>query len=265
MKNTLFKVLAEVQNLLVKAVKQALTACIGAKQIKTLTAIVATIALVGVTVGCENKKNKSNFIFVNKTMKTLLTSLLLLPCFVTICWAQKEIKPQNDFEGLTVFRLHDIPDSLKTTEQKELMVKLLRIIHTNIEFRGDSMAFLLDVDSFLNEGLPLSAYLEYKDFVIEINTLSRQFISACGGQLLLSEFALINEEYRTHFANNPFGYIPLLEFRTFMHPTKEFTTGPRARIEILSHDDVIFSADSLSTPQVENLLPARKMLDLKED
>ena len=169
-------------------------------------------------------------------MKTLVTSLILLVSCVMICLAQEEIEKQSDFEGLTVFRLHDIPDSLKTPEQKELMVKLLRIIHTNIEFRGDSMAFLLDVDRFLNEGLPLSAYLEYKNFVDTVNTWIHQSIS--GREVLLSHFASVNAEYREHFANNPSGYITLLEFLNFVPHTKEFTTGPRARIEIITFDSV---------------------------
>jgi len=145
-----------------------------------------------------------------KTFKIYLIIILLISCIMT-CWGQ-EIEMQIDYGGPTLFTLGVIPDSLKTTEQKELYLKLLRVIHANLQFKGDSVFFLLDKARFLSEGLPESAYLHYMDYLEFANSDTS----------LLSHDATINAAYRKHFGFEEYsGDTPLLEFVMEYNPDSE--------------------------------------------
>ena len=150
-------------------------------------------------------------------MKTCRTYLILLVVCIMIFSSKEGFGQQMRFEGVTLNELGYIPDSLKTSEQKELELKLLRVYHTNIKFRGDSVAFLLDKDSFLSEGLAESAYLEYVDYLETFNRVVRNAQPELR-QRLLSTFATRHAAYLKYFGYEYSGYIPLLEHIDYAEP-----------------------------------------------
>ena len=148
-------------------------------------------------------------------MKTCKTYLILLVVVMMICSSKEVIGQQGRFEGLTLRILDATPDSKKTPEQKELHLKLLRVIYTNIEIRGDSVAFLLDKTGFLAEGLPESAYVEYMQYYLERkNKFLRNLIgrSPASIQSNLSEIATTIAAYRKYFGYEYSTDIPLFKY-----------------------------------------------------
>ena len=128
---------------------------------------------------------------------------------------QKRIDELNT-EGTLIF----IPDSLKTSEQKELELKLIRVYHTNIQFRGDTIAFLMDKAGFLSEGLPEEAYLEYMELLRIRNNVIRNAKSSEIRQRMLSTLATINAVHLKFFGYEYSGDVPLLEYKDIQY------TGP---------------------------------------
>jgi len=82
-------------------------------------------------------------------------------------------------------------------EQKEILLKLCRLTYTNIEIRDDSVVFLLDKDGFLSEGLPESAYLEYKLYESQVNYLFQR--DSQSRKMIFSELSKIITVYRNYF------------------------------------------------------------------
>ena len=147
-------------------------------------------------------------------MKTYRTYLILLVVGIMICSSKEVIGQQGRFEGLTLSILNNTHDSKKTPEQKELHLKLLRVIYTNIEIRGDSVAFLLDKAGFLAEGLPESAYVEYMQYLERENKFLRKLISYSPASIKskLSCTATEIAAYRKYFGYEYSTDIPLFEY-----------------------------------------------------
>ena len=148
-----------------------------------------------------------NRVIIMKTCKLLLICCILLGC------SKEEIELLRRYEGLTLGILASIPDSLKTADQNELHLNLLRVFHTNIEFFGDSLNFLLDRYSFLSEGLPESAYWDYLEYLNSINIQLRNASSIESRQITLSRIATINAAYRKYFGYEYSGDVPIHMYR----------------------------------------------------
>jgi len=134
-----------------------------------------------------------------------------------------------------------------TNEQKELMLKLCRLTYTNIEIRDDSVVFLLDKDGFLSEGLPESAYLEYKLYESQVNYLFQR--DAQSRKMILSDLATIITVYRNYFGYEYKSDIPILKF------INEASQGQLPRIGLLSDDPVIYVvADDISADSLETII-----------
>ena len=146
-------------------------------------------------------------------MKTCRIYLIWLVGCIMICSNKEVIGQQGRFEGLTLRVLDNTHDSKKTPEQKELHLKLLRVIYTNIEIRGDSVAFLLDKAGFLAEGLPESAY---KSYMLELKAKNKFLRNLAGHspegiKHNLSCTATEIAAYRKYFGYEYSSDIPLLE------------------------------------------------------
>ena len=145
-------------------------------------------------------------------MKTHSTCLILLVICITICSNKEGFGQQKPIDELkTAHTLAFIPDSLKTPEQKELVLKLLRVYHTNIVFRGDSIAFLLDKDGYLSEGLSEEAYLEEMEVLKQKNDVFRNAPPQIRRKMLSTQ-ATFNAVYLKFFGYEYTGDIPLLEY-----------------------------------------------------
>ena len=127
-----------------------------------------------------------------------------------ICSSKEGIGQQRRFDG-SVYKYTFIPDSLKTPEQKELELKWLRVYHTHIQFRGDSIAFLLDKEGFLSEGLPEKAYLETVEVLRQYNEAFRNAKPHIR-KILLSTQATDNAVMLKFFGYEYSGEVPLLEY-----------------------------------------------------
>ena len=145
---------------------------------------------------------------------------MLLFVFIMICTGKEGFGQQKRIDELnTAGTLIFIPDSLKTPEQKELELKLLRVYHTNIIFRGDSIAFLLDKADFLAEGLSEAAYIEYMEILRQYNNVFRKAKPEIR-QRMLSTLATDNAVYLDFFGYEYSGNIPLLDYEGISY------TGP---------------------------------------
>jgi hypothetical protein len=151
-----------------------------------------------------------------------------------ICSSKEGFGQQKRIDELnTAGTLAFIPDSLKTPEQKELELKLLKVYHTNIKFRGDSIAFLLDKDGFLSEGLPEAAYLEYMEILKQFNNAVRNAKHPEIQQRLLSTKATDNAVHLKFFGYEYSGDIPLLEYESIQY------TGPGGTPSIVNIKNAI--------------------------
>ena len=150
-------------------------------------------------------------------MKTCRTCIRLLVVCIMICSSKEGFGQQKRFEAVTRNELDFIPDSLKTPEQKELYLKLLKVYHTNLKFRGDSVAFLLDKDSFLSEGLAEAAYLEFVEYLETFNWCVRNSRPELR-QRLLSTLATRHSAYLKYFGYEYSGDVPLLEYINYAEP-----------------------------------------------
>jgi len=129
-----------------------------------------------------------------------------------ICISKEVIGQQKRFDGpISMYKLTFIPDSLKTPELKKLELKLSRVYHTNIQFRGDSMAFLLDKAGFVSEGFPEEAYLEIMEVLRQYNEAFRNAHPEIRKRLLSTE-ATFHAVYLKFLGYEYSGDIPLLEY-----------------------------------------------------
>ena len=131
--------------------------------------------------------------------------------------SKEGIGQQRRFEGLSIDEVAFMDDSLRTPEQKEFYLTYLRVVHTNRVFRGDSIAFLLDKDGFLSEGLPESAYLVCIEDLKQFNALVRN-AQPHRRQRILSTKATFHAAYLKFFGYEYSGDVPLLEYTNDAKP-----------------------------------------------
>ena len=161
-------------------------------------------------------------------MKNCRKYLILLVVCIMICSSKEGFGQQNRFDKpVSAWKLMFVPDSLKSPEQIEYELLSRRVYHTNIVFRGDSIAFLLDKDAYLAEGLTEESYLD------EMEVL-RQFNEACRDakpqirQRLLSTRATHNAVYLKFLGLEYSGEVPLLEYLRIKY------TGPGGEPSIVN-------------------------------
>jgi len=154
---------------------------------------------------------------------------------ILLCSCKEGFGQQKRFDGpVSMYKLAFIPDSLKTPKLKELELKLIRVYNSNIKFRGDSIAFLLDKDAFLSEGFPEEAYLEIMEVLRQFNDLCRNTEPQIR-QAFLSTYATNNAVYLKFFGLEYSGDIPLLEYEGIRY------TGPGGSPSIVNmKSDVLF-------------------------
>ena len=150
-------------------------------------------------------------------MKTCRSYLMLLIGCIMICNNKEGIGQQRRFEEITLTELTLIPDSLRTPEQKELFLKIHRVLCINTEFRGDSVVFLLDKDGFLSEGLPEAVYLEHVEYLEVFNSVVRNAQPQIRQRLLSTE-ATFHAARLKFFGFEYSGDIPLLEHTNYAKP-----------------------------------------------
>jgi len=145
-------------------------------------------------------------------MKTCKIHLILIVVCANFFSSKEGLGQQGRYDGVTTLaKLACIPDSLKTPEQVELVLKLRRVYHTNIKFRGDSIAFLMDKDAFLSEGLSEEAYWEFMYVLRKKNELILE-TEPKERQILLSTQATDHAVYLKFLGYEYLEDIPLIEF-----------------------------------------------------
>ena len=175
-------------------------------------------------------------------MKSFKAYLILFAACIMICSSKESIGQQIRFDGTTLSTLMLIPDSLKTPEQKELRIKLHRVYHTNIKFRGDSIAFLLDKAGFLSEGLTEAAYLEFMEYVRQFNNAVRESKPHIQQKLLSTE-ATFHAAYLNFFGYEYSDDTPILVYTNCAKP---------GELPVLCHmgNDIMLFAPSLNIESV---------------
>ena len=95
---------------------------------------------------------------------------IMLALFLSCCNSTKKQEKSLDSERDTFEYVHLIPDSLRTMEQKELLLLLEKTIKENLQVKDNHLFFKLSESDFVELGIPVQYYKKLQQDLDDANS-----------------------------------------------------------------------------------------------